>query len=162
MKGKEERSHQMVAIKEARIVDAPADRIWEIVSDVDRDPEYWNGLNSVRNLRKEENLVERGVTVGFMGRKSRQKIELKPKESVELTMTQGPLKGSREIRLTPKGGNRTKVDVSWAFEFSGVPSFARPFVRSQIERGTRDALLAIAGMAVEGGQTPPSQAKRGE
>jgi ribosome-associated toxin RatA of RatAB toxin-antitoxin module len=135
----------MVSINESIIMSATAERIWDVVSDVDRDSEYWSGLSSIRNIRKEANLIEREVTVGFMGQKGLQRIEFKPKESVQLTMTKGPLKGSRLTRLTPAdGGGRTKVEISWDFEFSGVPSFARPFVRSQLERGTKEALTRIA------------------
>src|SRR5580692_9371501 len=95
-------------------------------------------MGSIRNLCRKGNVVERKVTVGFIGRTSTQRIELRPKESVELKMTRGPLKGSREIRLTSLGrGSRTRVDVSWNFEFSGVPAFARQFVRSQLERGSK-------------------------
>ena len=57
----------MVTINDIRDVDASRDVVWDIVSDVDRDPEYWSGLASIRNIRKEVNLVEREVVVGFMG-----------------------------------------------------------------------------------------------
>jgi hypothetical protein len=84
------------------------------------------------------NVTEREVAVGFMGQTSTQRVVLRPKKSVELVMTRGPLKGSRQIRLTPlENGKKTKVDISWAFEFLGVPDFARPFVRAQMERGTK-------------------------
>ena len=46
----------MVTIAEVREVDASKDEVWDIVSDVDRDPEYWSGLTSIRNIRKEGNL----------------------------------------------------------------------------------------------------------
>lgn len=143
----------MVTIDETRVVDARVDRVWEVVSDVDRDVDYWDGLSSIRNLRRDEHVIEREVTVGFIGRTSLQRIKLKPKELVELKMSRGPLKGSREIRLASlDGDSKTKVDVSWNFEFSGVPEFARPFVRSQLERGTKEALAKIAAVA-EGGRT---------
>src|SRR2546428_4523414 len=59
----------MVTIAEVREVDASTDEVWDIVSDVDKDPEYWSGLTSIRNIRKDGNLIEREVVVGFMGRK---------------------------------------------------------------------------------------------
>jgi hypothetical protein len=144
-------SHEIVTIDETILVDAPRDRVWEVVSEVDKDREYWDGLTSIRNLHSEGNAVEREVTVGFIGRTGLQSIELKPKKSVELKMTKGPLKGSREIRLTSlQGGRKTRVDVSWSFEFSGVPDFAKPYVKSQLQRGTREALARIALVAEVG------------
>src|SRR5437016_14082500 len=107
----------MVTINDICEVDASRDVVWDIVSDVDRDPEYWSGLASIRNIRKEVNLVEREVVVGFMGRKGTQRIELVPKESIHLTMIDGPLRGSREIKLVPLEAKRTKIDVSWDIKF---------------------------------------------
>jgi ribosome-associated toxin RatA of RatAB toxin-antitoxin module len=137
----------MVTIDEVREVDASAEDVWDIVSDVDKDPEYWSGLASIRNTRKERNLIEREVVVGFMGRKGMQRIELVPKDSIQLTMIDGPLRGSREIKLTPLGARRTKIDVSWDIQFSEIPVFAQGFVRSRLEEGTKEALERIARAA---------------
>ncbi len=137
----------MVAIAEICEVDASVDEVWDIVSDVDKDLEYWSGLTSIRNIRKEGNLIEREVVVGFMGRKGTQRIELVPKQSIQLTMIDGPLIGSREIKLVPLGARRTKIDVSWDIQFSAIPVFAQGFVRSRLEETTREALGKIAKAA---------------
>jgi len=137
----------MVTIAEVREVDASAEDVWAIVSDVDKDPEYWSGLASIRNIRKEEKLIDREVVVGFMGRKGTQRIELVPKTSIHLTMIDGPLRGSREIKLVPLGGRRTKIEILWDVQFSEIPVFAQGFVRSRLEEGTRDALDKIGRAA---------------
>jgi len=142
----------MATITEVREVDASADEVWDIISDVDRDPEYWSGLTSIRNIRKEGNLIEREVVVGFMGRKGTQRIELVPKKLIRLAMIDGPLRGSREIRLVPLAARRTKIDVSWNIQFSAVPDFAQGFVRARLEEGTRDALDRISKAAQAGGE----------
>jgi ribosome-associated toxin RatA of RatAB toxin-antitoxin module len=134
----------MVTIASVREVDASAEDVWDIVSDVDKDPEYWSGLASIRNIRKERNLIEREVVVGFMGRSGTQRIELVPKDLIQLTMIDGPLRGSREIRLTPLEARRTRIDISWDIQFSEIPVFAQGFVRSRLEEGTREALDRIA------------------
>lgn len=137
----------MVTIVEVREVNASADEVWEIISDVDKDPEYWSGLASIRNIRKEGNLIEREAVVGFMGRNGTQRIELAPKRSIHLTMIDGPLRGSREIKLVPIGARRTKIEVSWDIQYSAIPDFAQGFVRSRLEEGTREALDKIAKAA---------------
>ena len=139
----------MVTINEIHEVNASRGDIWDIVSDVDRDPEYWSGLASIRNIRKEVNLVEREVVVGFMGRKGTQRIELVPKESIQMTMIDGPLRGSREIKLIHLGARKTKIEVSWDIQFSEIPVFAQEFVRSRLEEGTKEVLDKIA-KATEG------------
>lgn len=137
----------MAKIAEVREADASVDEVWDIVSDVDSDPEYWSGLTSIRNIRKEGNLIEREVVVGFMGRKGTQRIDLFPKATILLTMIDGPLTGWREIKLVPIGARRTKIDVSWDIQFSAIPDFAQGFVRSRLEEGTREALDKIAKAA---------------
>jgi hypothetical protein len=128
-----------------------------VVSDVDRDTEYWDGMNSLHNIRKEGNIIERSVVVGFMGHTGLQRIELSPRSSIELTMTKGPMKGSRVMKLTPlDGGKKARIDISRNFQFSGVPVFARAFVKSQIEGTTTEALKRIAKAAEE----PSSAASR--
>src|SRR5437016_13129633 len=90
-----------VTIAEVREVDAPADEVWDIVSDVDRDPEYWSGLVSIRNIRKDGNLIEREAMVGLMGSNGTQRIELVTKESIQLTMIDGRLRRCTAIKLAP-------------------------------------------------------------
>jgi len=137
----------MVTIAEVREVDASSDEVWDIVSDVERDPEYWSGLASIRNIRKEGNLIEREVVVGFMGRQGTQRIQLVPKQLIQLTMIDGPLRGSREIKLVPLGARRTKIEISWNIQFSAIPDFAHGFVRTRLEESTREALDKIAEAA---------------
>ena len=140
----------MATIAEVRQVDASADEVWDIISDVDRDPEYWSGLTSIRNIRKEGALTEREVVVGFMGRRGMQRIELVPKKSIKLTMIDGPLIGSREIKLVPLGARRTKIDVSWDIQFSAIPVFCSRLCEIPPRRGTREALDRITKAAQAG------------
>jgi ribosome-associated toxin RatA of RatAB toxin-antitoxin module len=149
----------METINASREVRASTDKVWEVISDVDRDPEYWNGMSSLNNIRREGNVTERSVVVGFMGHTGFQKVILHPRESIDLTMTKGPMKGSREIRLSSlDNGHKTRVDVSWKFHFSGVPIFARGFVKSQLEGTTKEALERIA-KAAEKSALPLSRSK---
>ena len=136
----------MVSIRASCKVNASLEKVWDIVSDVDNDPQYWKGVSSIRNIRKEGNVVERVVKVGFMGNEGSQIIKLKPKQSMELTMTKGPLKGTRVMKLTPEN-HGIRLEVQWDFQFSGIPTFARGFVKSQIERATKEALERIANAA---------------
>lgn len=136
-------------------VNAPAQKVWSIVSNVDRDSEYWKGLSSSKTTKREGNIIEREVTVGFMGHKGHQIVKLNPEESVDIKMTDGPMVGVRRLRLVAKKGNsRTLLEAHWEFQFSKVPIFARGFVKSQIENVTKEALEKIAleaeGKSVQG------------
>jgi ribosome-associated toxin RatA of RatAB toxin-antitoxin module len=139
----------MVSINASAEVNAPVERIWSIVSNVDRDPAYWKGMNSSKTIRREENVIEREVNVGFMGHKGHQIVKLNPKTSVDIEMTDGPMVGSRKLKLVPLEEGKTRLEASWDYTFSKVPIFARSFVKSQIERVTKEALEKIALEAEE-------------
>jgi len=122
---------------------ANLDRLWEIVSDVDNEPKYYAGLNSVRNLSKEGNVIERKVVVGYLNHEGRQTITLNPKKSVEVKMTEGPMLGTRLVTLSPLADSNTRVDVSWKMVLR-VPIFVRAMVKREVEKGTEEALKRIA------------------
>jgi ribosome-associated toxin RatA of RatAB toxin-antitoxin module len=134
----------VVSIKASVEVRASSERVWSLISDIDRDPEFWKGLNSAR-ITKREGVIEREVDVGFMGHTGHQIIKLDRNNSkIEVEMTSGPLIGSRTMKLVPLNGANTRLEASWNFSFSKVPIFARGFVKSQIESVTKNALEKIA------------------
>ena len=83
----------MVAINASREISAPISRVWQIVADVDNEPTYWHGTKAVRNIRKSGNIIEREVTIAFRDSKCLQTVVLNPERSVEIAITDGPMKG---------------------------------------------------------------------
>lgn len=135
----------MTEINANREISAPLDRVWNIVSDVDSEPRYWRDLHAIYNISRNGNVIEREVTVGFRNTKSRQIVELHPKKSIEVTLTEGPMTGNRIITLIPSSDETTKVNVSWDVKLSGIPLLFRGIVRERIAEGTEEALDKIAG-----------------
>jgi ribosome-associated toxin RatA of RatAB toxin-antitoxin module len=133
----------VTTISKSRKMRASLDRLWEIVSDVDNEPKYYDGLNSVKNLSRIGNVIEREVVVGYLNHEGRQTVTLSPKASVEVKMTKGPMIGTRVTTLSPLTESNTRVDVSWRVEFR-VPSFVRGMVKREVEKGTEHALDRIA------------------
>jgi uncharacterized protein YndB with AHSA1/START domain len=135
----------MVEIKTSREIPASIDRVWNIVSDVDSEPRYWRDLHAVYNIRRNGNVIEREVTVGFKNSKGCQIVELHPKKSIKVRLIEGPMIGNRIITLIPSSGDeKTKVDVSWDVKLSGIPLLFRGIVRERIAEGTKEALERIA------------------
>jgi carbon monoxide dehydrogenase subunit G len=134
----------MTEINASKEIPAPLDRVWSIVSDVDSEPRYWRDLHAVYNISRTGNVIEREVTVGFRNLKGRQIVELHPKKSIEMTLTEGPITGNRIITLVPSGDGTTKINVSWDVKLSGVPLLFRGVVRERIAEGTAEALDRIA------------------
>ena len=56
----------MVLIHAYRIVAASIDRVWDVISDIDRDPDFWRGTRQIKNISKTENTVEREVVIAFI------------------------------------------------------------------------------------------------
>lgn len=134
-------------INTSREVSAPLDRVWEIVADVDNEPEYWYGTKTVKNISKTGNTIEREVTIAFKDSKCRQTVVLNPKKSIEIAITDGPLKGTKVVTLSPSG-DKTKIDVVWDIKLAGFLSMFTGMVKKHITEGTQEALARIAN-AVE-------------
>jgi ribosome-associated toxin RatA of RatAB toxin-antitoxin module len=144
----------MVSIRATVEVNASPERVWSIISEVDRESEYWKGLNSAKITKREGNIIEREVDVGFMGHKGYQTVKLSPQAlKIDVEMTDGPLIGSRCTKIVSlQGEAKSRLEASWSFSYSKVPIFARGFVKTQIENVTREALEKIA-IEAEGKKT---------
>src|ERR687889_804099 len=95
----------MVAIQVSREIIAPVDKLWEIVSDIDREPQFWRGTKSIKNIKKEENLIEREVVISFRNSVCKQIVTIDPKKSVKIRIIDGPMKGKK----THFGRNRRSI-----------------------------------------------------
>lgn len=133
----------MATINASREISAPLDRVWDIVADVDNEPEYWHGTKTVKNISRSGNTIEREVTIAFKDSKCRQTVMLNPKKSVEITITEGPLKGTKAVTLSPSG-DKTRIDVVWDIKLAGFLGMFTGMVKKHIAEGTDEALERIA------------------
>jgi carbon monoxide dehydrogenase subunit G len=134
----------MVAINSSREIPAPVAAVWRIVSDVDNEPEYWHGTRTVKNISKTGNTIEREVTIAFRDAVCRQTVVLDPEKSVHIRITDGPMKGTKTISLTPLGESRTRIDVAWDVKLAGFLGMFSGVVKKHISEGTEQALDRIA------------------
>jgi len=133
----------MVAINASREIAAPVSRVWQIVSDVDNEPKYWHGTKTVKNIRKSGNTIEREVTIAFRDSLCRQTVVLDPEKSVEITITEGPMKGTKKVTLSPVG-EMTRIDAIWDIKLAGFLGMFSGMVKKHIAEGTEEALDRIA------------------
>ena len=113
------------------------------MSDVDNEPKYWHGTKTVNNISKNGNTIEREVTIAFKDSRCRQTVVLYPEKSVDITITEGPLKGTKKVVLTPVG-EKTRVDVAWDVKLTGFLGMFTGMVKKHIAEGTEEALDRIA------------------
>ena len=95
-------AEQTDTINKTKIVSAPINKVWNIVSDMDRNSKYWSIKDNI-NIHKTSNILEREVTVPtppFIKSNAHQIIILKPTKSVIENQTQGPITGVKTITLS--------------------------------------------------------------
>jgi ribosome-associated toxin RatA of RatAB toxin-antitoxin module len=137
----------MITINTSREISASLDRIWNIIADVDNEPKYWHGTKTVKNISRDNNRIEREVTIAFKDSRCRQTVLLNPNKSVEIIITEGPIKGTKTVVLHPLDNRKTRIDVVWKIKLTGFLSIFSGMVKGHISKGTDEALVRIAEAA---------------
>jgi ribosome-associated toxin RatA of RatAB toxin-antitoxin module len=125
-------------------IDAPVSEVWKVLSDIDRDPEFWHGTKSIKNISKSDNIVEREVVIAFKNSVCKETVTLDPMKSITTDITEGPLKGKKIVVINPDGDNASVVDVEWDIRLSGFMGIFSKMVTKHILEGTNDALNRIS------------------
>ena len=132
-----------MAVIQAHIeINAPIDKVWKIVSDVDNEPKFWKGTKEVRNISKEENKINREITIAFKDKKCLQEITLFPKEKIEAVFTKGIINGNKTINVISKN-DKTHLEAVWDIKLSGMMGMFTGIVKKHIKGGTEQALQSI-------------------
>ena len=132
-----------MAIIDASIrINAPIERVWSIVSDLDNEPKFWKGTKEIRNISKDETKITREVTIAFRDSKCMQEVLLYPQEKIEIKFTKGIIDGIKTIQLIPIE-NETELEVSWDVKLSGMMGMFTGIVTKHIKSGTNQALESI-------------------
>ena len=132
----------MAEIKVSVEIDAQTDKVWDIISDIDNEPKFWKGTKEIRNISKNQNLVNREITIAFRDQKCMQEVKLQPKERIEVVFTKGIIDGTKIITLAAKDG-KTLLSVKWDIELTGMMGMFTGMIKKHIESGTVQALQKI-------------------
>ncbi len=143
------RATSLEEIKVTREISAPIDQVWNIVSDVNSETQYWPTTKSIKNINKtNDNIIEREVTIraGPQDATTHQFVTLNPEQRlIQTNITEGSITGSRVLMLNPSfEDNKTKVDILWKVDMSGIPAIARGFAKDNFMKTTEEALSKIA------------------
>ena len=133
-----------------REIAAPADLVWNIISNVDNETAYWPTFKEIKNINKTDNIIEREVTIsaGPQNNTSHQIVTLYPKlMKIQTNLTEGLVTGTRILQLNPISDNKTRVYAVWDIELSGIPIIGRGFAENGIRQTTDEALSRIAQAA---------------
>ncbi len=132
----------MTLIQASITIDAPIDKVWGIVSDIDNETKYWKGTKQIRNISKVGNKITREIVIAFRDSKCLQEVTLFPKEKIEAVFTKGIIQGTKTLNLnsTDKGVN---LDAVWDIKLSGMMSMFTGMIKKHIKNGTEQALQSL-------------------
>jgi carbon monoxide dehydrogenase subunit G len=134
----------MVNFHASKQINAPLTKVWVTMADLDREPEFWHGTKSIKNIKKSENIVEREVVIAFRNSVCRETVSLEPMKSITTHITDGPIKGKKVVVLHSEGEDLTIVDVEWDIKVSGIMAIFSGIVKKHILEGTEAALDRIS------------------
>jgi len=123
-------------------INAPVDRVWDIISDLDNEPKFWRGTKETRIISRDGNVVTREITIAFRDSKCMQKITIQPKEKIYAEFTEGIIKGSKTLTLKPKDGS-SLLEANWDVKMSGLAGMFTGIIKKHIRSGTEQALESI-------------------
>ena len=144
-------AEQTDTINATKIVNASQDKVWNIISNVDKNPDYWP-ISIVKNINKSNNTVEREITVPappFMDNKAHQIITIIPEQfTIIENQTQGAVTGVKTISLlqakNDANTNKTEVNIVWNLDTSKIPGIGKGFAKNGISNSVDEALNKIA------------------
>ncbi|HEY0580208.1 MAG TPA: SRPBCC family protein [Candidatus Nitrosocosmicus sp.] len=139
----------MTIILASRDINAPIDELWNVISDIDKDPEYWHGTRYIKNIKKEGNIIERESIISFKDYKCKEIVTLYNKNQITIQIVEGPIIGRKTIILEEINKNKTRINVKWDIHMKGFMGLFSIFVKKHILKGTEEALSRIADKATE-------------
>ena len=132
----------MATIDASIEINAPVNKIWDIISDLDNEPKFWKGTKETRIISRDGNVVTREITIAFRDSKCMQKITIQPKEKIYAEFTEGIIKGSKTLNLKPKDDS-SLLEANWDVKMSGLAGMFTGMIKKHIRSGTEQALESI-------------------
>jgi carbon monoxide dehydrogenase subunit G len=139
----------LAVIKLSRDIMATPDSVWEVVADLDNEPEIWHGTKSIKNISKNGNTIERNVVIAFRNSVCKEIVQLDPKKTIKTEILSGPVTGTKTLTLRSIDGDKTRIEVHWDIQVSGLYKLFTGMVKKHIHRGTEDALERISKRVTE-------------
>ena len=132
----------MTEINASVIINSNIDKIWDIISDINNEPEFWKGTKSIRNISQEGNTTKREITIAFKDKKCLQDVTLYPKVKVEAVFTKGIINGKKTVTIQ-QTDNGCKLEANWDIKLSGMMGMFTGMIKKHIQSGTEQALIEI-------------------
>ncbi|OGS50032.1 MAG: hypothetical protein A3K65_10020 [Euryarchaeota archaeon RBG_16_68_12] len=133
-------------------VNAPLERVWALLADLDNEPAFWKGTVAVRTLGRDGGAVDREVTLAFRNARQRERVYLHPPLRVVHEILEGPMRGTKVVTIQAHDGEPgVQLQATWDVTLRGFLKLGSRMVSKHIEEGTRNALERIKQAA----ESPP-------
>ena len=136
----------MATIDASIDINAPVNKIWDIISDLDNEPKFWKGTKETKIISRDGNVITREIIIAFRDSKCMQKITLEPKEKIYAEFTEGIIKGSKTLNLKAKNDGAV-LEANWDVKMGGLAGVFTGMVKKHIRSGTEKALESIKQQA---------------
>jgi len=136
----------MATIDASIEINAPVNKIWDIISDLDNEPKFWKGTKETKIISKDGNVITREIIIAFRDSKCMQKITLEPKEKIYAEFTEGIIKGSKTLNLKAKNDGAI-LEANWDVKMGGLAGMFTGMIKKHIRSGTEKALESIKQQA---------------
>ncbi len=131
-------------IQTSTTVNAPVDRVWSLLADLDGEPKFWKGIVAVRTLSRSGDVVDREVTLAFRNARQREKVYLHPPLRVVHEILEGPMRGTKVVAISAHDEEAgVRLQATWDVTLRGFLKLGSRRVSKHIEEGTRNALERI-------------------
>ena len=136
----------MATIDTSIEINAPIDKVWDIISDLDAEPKFWKGTKETKIISRDGNLITREIVIAFRDSKCMQKITLEPKERIHAEFTKGIIKGSKTLILKTKDDGSV-LEANWDVKMGGLAGMFTGMIKKHIRSGTEQAIKSIKQQA---------------
>ena len=136
----------MATIDTSIEINAPIDKVWDIISDLDSEPKFWRGTKETKIISRDGNVITREIIIAFRDSKCMQKITLVPKERIHAEFTEGIIKGSKTLNLKSKDDG-SLLEANWDVKMSGLAGMFTGMIKKHIRSGTEQAIESIKKQA---------------
>lgn len=137
---------RMAKIEVSTKIKSTADKVWDIISDIDNETKYWKGTKEIHNISKDGNKIKREVIIAFRDSKCLQEVTMYPKEKIEVEFTKGIIQGTKTINLKTLEGE-ILLEAIWDVKLSGMMGMFTGMIKKHVKSGTEQALQAIKSEA---------------
>lgn len=134
----------MIEIRVTKNVQASINKVWDIVSDMDKESNFWHGIKQIKILNKNDNIIDRETTIAFRNSKCMETVTLRRPNEIDIQITKGPFTGVKKISLTAIDNLSTEIHVIWKINLVGFLTIFSSMVKKHIGNGTEEALQRIA------------------